>query len=107
MWLSENVCRVGKRLSGGHYDHNLPIEGLDGSVLREKLLPGGISVAQDASIERMARLVLASFPTKKKHFQFSIRKTYSGHGGKNISDAASDQNCRNYGRQLISICVKF
>ena len=53
---------------GGHYDHNLPIEGLDGSVLREKLLPGGISVAQDASIERVARLVLASFPTKKKHF---------------------------------------
>ena len=63
---------VGKRLYGGHYDHNLPIEGLDGSVLREKLLPGGISVAQDASIERVARLVLASFPTKKKHFQFSI-----------------------------------
>ena len=49
---------------GGHYDHNLPIEGLDGSVLREKLLPGGISVAQDASIERVTRLVFASFPTK-------------------------------------------
>ena len=62
MWLSENIYRVGKRLSGGHSDHNLPIEGLDGSVLWEQLLPGGISVAQDASVERVARLVLASFP---------------------------------------------
>ena len=66
MWLSGNIYRVGKRLSGGHSDHNLPIEGLDGSVLRQQLLPGGISVAQDASVERVARLVLASFPTKEK-----------------------------------------
>ena len=64
MWLSEHNQWVGKRLRGGHYNHNLPIEGLDGSVLREKLLPGGISVAQDASVERVARLVLASFPAK-------------------------------------------
>ena len=62
MWLSKNIYRVGKRLSGGHYDHNLPIEGLDGSVLWEQLFPGGISIAQDASVERVARLVLASFP---------------------------------------------
>merc|ERR1719330_1779954 len=39
-----------------------PIEGLDGSVLWEQFFPGGISVAQDASVERVARLVLASFP---------------------------------------------
>lgn len=65
MWLSENNQWVGKRLYGGHYDHNLPIEGLDGSVLREKLLSGGICVAQDASVERVARLVLASFPAKE------------------------------------------
>ena len=67
-----NIYRVGKRLSGGHYDHNLPIEGLDGSVLWEQLLPGGISVAQDASVERVARLVLASFPGEKYCHQYKI-----------------------------------
>ena len=72
MWVSENIYRVGKRLSGGHYVHNLPIEGLDGSVLREQLLSCGISVAQDASIERVARLVFASFPTKKYFHQYKI-----------------------------------
>ena len=72
MWFSENNQRVGKRLHGGHYDHNLPIEGLDGSVLREKLLPGGVSVAQDASVERVACLVLASFPAQKSIFNFQL-----------------------------------
>ena len=82
---------VGTRLSGGRYDHNLPIEGLDGSVLRQQLLSGGISVAQDASVEGVARLVLSSFPTNKKYILIITEDLYSGHGRKNISDAASDQ----------------
>ena len=65
---------VGTRLSGGRYDHNLPIEGLDGSVLRQQLLSGGISVAQDASVKGVARLVLSSFPTKEKIYFDNYRR---------------------------------
>ena len=52
------------RDSGGHYDHNLPIEGLNGSVLWEQLLAGWVCVAQHAAVEGVSRLVLASFPAK-------------------------------------------
>ena len=60
-WLARDSPEVIR-----YCDHNLPIEGLDGSILREQLLPRGVCVAQDTGVERMPSLILAPPPANGK-----------------------------------------